>query len=194
MKTLFGKGDGIGLAVLAALAALPVVLAGENICFDAVTAGKIEAPMESQAATNAPADIRDKIVKGVSGGSFLAIAQGKGYPPAMTEGLASFTFTVDSDGDYYLWCRTWWLDECSNSFLINIDEAKPFIFGEDSTFKTWHWVKAPARLKQLTLTKGKHTLTFRNREDGVYLNQILLTADKKYVPVDIETVTTGAGR
>jgi hypothetical protein len=191
MKTLFGIHDGVGLAILAALTALPGVMAGETVCFDAITAEKIEAPMEISAASNAPAEFRDKLGKEVSTGKFLMIAQGKGCPPTMTAGMASFTFTVETDGDYYLWCRTWWLDECSNSFLINIDDAKPFIFGEDSTFKTWHWVKAPLRLKQLTLTKGKHTLTFRNREDGVYLNQILLTSDKKYVPVDIETVTTG---
>ncbi len=176
--------------MLAALVALPCALVGETICFNAVTAEALEAPMEIATSTNAPMEIRDKLEKGAAGGAFLEIAQGKGYPPKMTSGMASFTFTVESEGDYYLWCRSWWLDECGNSFLINIDEAKPFIFGEDSTFKTWHWVKAPARLKQLTLTKGKHVLTFRNREDGVYLNQILLTSDKKYVPVDIETVTS----
>ncbi len=191
MKMKRGKQLGILASVLAAAIALPGVAAGQTLCFDAVTAGKLEAPMEIESASNAPVELRAFLAKGVPDGTYLTLAQGKGYPPAMTAGMAAFTFTIANAGDYYLWCRTWWLDECSNSFWINIDDAKPFIFGEDSTFKTWHWVRAPLRLKQLTLAQGTHTLTFRNREDGVYLNQILLTPDKKYVPVDLETVTSG---
>jgi hypothetical protein len=187
-KTLFIERFGVAI-VLLALSVVPCARAGDAVCFDAVTAEKIEAPMAIAAASNAPAEYRDQLVKGASGGLYLQIAQGKGYPPNVTTGMALFTFTVAQDGDYYLWCRTWWLDECGNSFSMSIDDARPFIFGEDSTFKSWHWVRASLRLKQLTLTKGKHTLTVRNREDGVYLNQILLTLDKKYVPVDVEPVT-----
>ena len=63
-----------------------------------------------------------------------------------------------------------------------------FLFGEDATYKTWHWVKYPVSrtVKPLNLTEGKHTLTFFNREDGVRLDQILLSADKRFVPMDIE--------
>jgi hypothetical protein len=174
------------------LAALPAARADETICLDAASARSIEAPMEIVAASNAPLDIRDTIMKGASGGRYLEIAQGKGNPPKREAGQAVFTVTVPADGDYTLWCRAFWSDECGNSFLINLDQAKPFIIGEDSTFKTWHWVKAPVRLKQLTLTKGVHALTVRNREDGVCLNQLLLTSDKQYVPVDVERVTPQA--
>ena len=190
MKTRSVLRVGALAALLTSFPVLPAAWAGDTICFDAVTAGKIEAPMEIVAASNAPVEFRDKIIKGVSGGTYLEIAQGKGNPPKMTAGMASYTIQIDEEGDYVLWCRTWWLDECSNSFFINVDDANPFVFGEDSTLKTWHWVKAPSRLKQLTLAKGKHTLTIRNREDGVCLNQILLTHDKSYVPVDVEKVTT----
>jgi hypothetical protein len=174
------------------LAAAPVVFAEQTVCLDAVSASSLEAPMEIASATNAPLDLRDKLAKGASGGRYLEIAQGKGNPPDVATGKAVFTIDIPEDGDYILWCRAWWSDECGNSFFINLDEAKPFTLGEDSTFKSWHWVKAPARLKQLTLTKGPHTLTVRNREDGVKLNQILLTNDKQFVPVDVETVTVKA--
>lgn len=164
---------------------LPAVLMADPICFNADTATKVEAPMELAALPAVPADIRDLVSKGPASGKILLIAQGKG-----TEGgVASYTFMVAEAGEYYLWCRTWWLDECGNSFFISLDDAKPFVFGEDSTLKSWHWVRAPLRLKQLTLEKGSHTLTFKNREDGPCLDQILLTSDKNYVPVDVENVT-----
>ncbi len=181
------KGLLLGLGL--ALAALPAVRADVTICFDAVTATTLEAPMEAVAASNAPLDIRDKVSKELSGGRYLEIAQGKGNPPAVEAGKAVYTLAIPEDGDYILWCRAFWSDECGNSFSVNLDDAKPFILGEDSTLKSWHWVKAPLRIKQLTLTKGTHTLTIRNREDGVRLNQILLTTDRQVVPVDAEKVT-----
>lgn len=179
------------LAVLSVASVPFAVQAGDAICLDAADPATLEAPVEVTAVTNAPAEFREKIAKGLSGGRYLEIAQGKGYPPSVTAGVATYTFTIKQAGDYVLWLRAWWIDECGNSFSIHVDEAKPFIFGEDSTFKTWHWVRAPLRLKQLTLTPGTHVLTVRNREDGVALNQILLTPDKNYVPVDIEPVTPG---
>jgi hypothetical protein len=58
---------------------------------------------------------------------------------------------------------------------------------EDSTYKTWHWVHSPPRLPQLALPAGPCTLTVQNREDGVRIDQLLLTTDRRYIPVDIET-------
>ncbi len=179
------------LSALLVAAAPFAVQSADSICLNAAAPATLEAPVEIAAATNAPVEFREKLEKGLAGETFLQIAQGKGYPPDVTTGLATYSFTIEHAGDYVLWCRVWWLDECGNSFSIHIGEAKPFIFGEDSTFKTWHWVRAPLRLKQLTLTPGVHTLTVRNREDGVALHQILLTRDKTYVPVDIEPVTVG---
>jgi len=179
------------LFVLSAHAVPPSLRAGEAICWDAASVETIEAPVAIVEAAQAPVDLRDKIAKGLSGTQYLEVAQGKGYPPNVVTGFATYPFTIAKEGVYYLWCRVWWLDECGNSFAIHIDDAKPFIFGEDATFKTWHWVRAPLRLKQLTLAPGAHTITFRIREDGVALNQVLLTPDKAYVPVDVEPVTAG---
>ncbi len=153
---------------------LPAILVADPICFQADSAAAVQAPMELAALSAGPTEIRDSLAKGASGGKILLIPQGKG-----TEGgSASCAFTVEEEGEYFLWCRTGWLDE-----------AKPFVFGEDATLKSWHWVRAPLRLKQLTLEKGRHTLTLKNREDGAGLDQILLTADKNYVPVDVEAAS-----
>lgn len=131
---------------------------------------------------------------GVSGasGAYLEIPEGAGNPPKLLAGKASFEFDTPEDGQYILWCRVWWEGECSNSYTVNIDDQPGFLFGEDATFKTWHWVKYPVSrtVAPIRLVKGKHTLVFHNREDGVRLDQVLLSTDKRFVPVDKETPGT----
>lgn len=161
------------------LSALTAVRAsGVKICFEAETAELIEAPMVL--VTNG--------IEGASG-AYLEIPEGAGNPPKVEAGKAVFAFETPVDGNFILWCRVWWEGECSNSFTVQIDDQPAFLFGEDATYKVWHWVKYPVArtTKPLQLSKGRHTLTFRNREDGVRLDQVLLSADRRFVPVDIET-------
>ncbi|MDD4101826.1 MAG: hypothetical protein PHU80_04250 [Kiritimatiellae bacterium] len=148
-----------------------------KICLEAETAEVIEAPMVL--VTNG--------IEGASG-AYLEIPEGVGNPPKVTNGKAVLSFEVPSDGVFTLWCRVWWEGECSNSFTGQLDDDPVFLFGEDATYKVWHWVKYPVArtTAPLRLSKGSHTLTFRNREDGVRLDQILLSADRRFVPVDIE--------
>ncbi len=155
--------------------------AGVKICFEAESSSSLEAPMI--VATNG--------VPGASG-AYLEIPEGAGNPPKLMAGKASFSVDVPEDGLFTLWCRVWWEGECSNSFTINVDDTPGFLFGEDATYKVWHWVKYPVSrtVSPIKLAKGKHLLTFHNREDGVRLDQILLSADKRFVPVDIETPGT----
>lgn len=161
-----------------------------QVCLEAESAEGITEPVAliATATNNAAA----KALPGSSGSGCLEIAEGKGKPPKVTSGSASWTFTVTNSAEYVLWCRTYWSDECGNSFSFVIDDGQPFVFGEDSTFKCWHWVQSPKRLKQLKLEPGSHKLTLKNREDGVALDQILITDDRKYCPVGIEAVTVQA--
>ncbi len=151
--------------------------AGVKICFEAETAELIEAPMVL--VTNG--------VEGASG-AYIEIPEGAGNPPKVTSGKAVFTFEVPADGVFTLWCRVWWEGECSNSFTVQVGDHPAFLFGEDATYKVWHWVKYPVArtTAPLRLSKGRHTLVFHNREDGVRLDQVLLSADRRFVPVDIE--------
>ncbi len=159
------------------MAACAAQSAGVKICVEAEAAERLEAPMAVQS-------------NGVAGaaGAYLEIPEGAGNPPKVEAGKAAFTFDVPEDGAFTLWCRVWWEGECSNSFTVSADGQPAFLFGEDATYKTWHWVKYPVSrtVAPLKLAKGRHTLTFHNREDGVRLDQILLSADKRFVPVDIE--------
>ena len=128
-------------------------------------------------------------VEGASG-PYLEIPEGAGNPPKVTAGKAVFTVDIPADAEYTLWARVYWDDECGNSFTVAVDDQPGFLFGEDATCKVWHWVKYPVSrtAKPIRLAKGKHTLAFLNREDGVCLDQVLLSADKRFVPVDIEPV------
>jgi len=173
------------------MAGLGTGLRGETvrICLDATAPDQMEPPMTVGWVSNAPPAVRANLGRDLSTGRFLEIPQGAGNPPKVEGGAAVYTFEVPVSGEYFLWCRVWWSDECGNSFWISLNDAKPFVFGENATFKVWHWLKAPARLKQLQLEKGPQKLVIRNREDGAALSQILLTTDRNYVPVGEEPVT-----
>ena len=152
---------------------------GVKICFEAETAEFCEAPMI--VVTNG--------IEGASGGAYLEIPEDAGNPPELNAGKAVFSVDVPEDGSFTLWCRVWWEGECSNSVNVTVDDQPAFLFGEDATYKVWHWVKYPVSrtTPPVVLAKGKHTLTFHNREDGVRLDQVLLSADKRFVPVGIES-------
>lgn len=155
-------------------------LAKPRICIEAESASRIEFPMR----------ISPKAPDHVSG-QCLEIKEGIGNPPKVMAGKAVYELNIQKEQSYYLWCRVWWNGECSNSLNISLDRKKPFLFGEDSTYREWHWVRYPISRTAcpLFLTKGKHRLELLNREDGVWIDQILLSADKRFVPVDIERTT-----
>ena len=175
-------------AAIFALLSSTAALGDDTICFEAEEMQGVTEPMEIVDTTALEPEAVEKSVKGCSGGKYLQILLGKGKAPKVSC-QATFEFEVSNDATYYLWCRAMWDGECSNSFSISLDDAAPFVFGEDATFNTWHWIKAPPRLKQLKLNAGKHKITIKNREDGVKLDQVLLVSDKSHVPVAAEPVT-----
>lgn len=173
---------------------------GDVLCMEAEAAGVVVPHVRIAEAGKGAVEEAWGIVKGASGNSYIEVPQGKnpasplpGEPKAdcvaSLVGEARYAFEVKSDGSHYMWCRVWWLDSCGNSFAVSIDGARPFTFGQDGTYRRWHWMKAPPRLTQLKLSKGRHTLRISNREDGIRLDQILFTKDRRYVPVGIEDVT-----
>ena len=169
----------IGFVLLSVGVMANGMAAGHKLCFPAVTAEMVEAPMAV-------------VSNGLAGasGPYLEIPEGAGNPPKVMTGKAVYSVEIPADAEYTLWARVWWDGECGNSFTVAFDDLPGFIFGEDATYKVWHWVKYPMSrtAKPIRLTKGKHTLTFNNREDGVCLDQILLSADKRFVPVEVEKV------
>lgn len=179
------------LAALVAVPACPRVWAQSIICFEAESSADVSAPVKAaRPGTRSPATDAQAL-RAASGRGYLEIPEGSGNPPEIKAGSARFAFDIREAGKYYLWCRVWWDNECGNSLRIGIDEARSFTFGQDATYKRWHWVKAPPRLKQLNLSRGGHALTVLNREDGIKLDQLLLVNSRHYVPVGIEESTGG---
>ena len=160
---------------------IPPLSLSAPICVEAESATSLTPPMRIASATNSP-PAEATVLAQASGQAALDVPQGVGKPPEVG-GDATLTFTLPSDGEYILWGRAWWDDECGNSLTLSIDDGRDFSFGQDPTYKTWHWIRSTPRLKQLKLTAGKHTLKIKNREDGIKLDQVLFTKSKRYVPI-----------
>ncbi len=179
---------GCPLSAICSLSSIICITAAAHaatVMVEAESAVETEAPMAL--VTNAVA--AGDVGHAASGGAWLAIPEKAGNPPQLEKGLAKFVVEIPTDGAWYLWARVLWEGECSNSFTIQIDDGSPFIFGEDATFNIWHWVRHPVSrmAKPVQLSKGRHAIVFRNREDGVALDQFLLTTEKRHVPVGIAT-------
>lgn len=164
------------------------VYAKARVTVEAESATTVEPPMVLVHKDAVPENV--KFIAEASGDAYLEIPQGAGNPPENPNGRAVLTLEVPADGAYTLWGRVWWEDECGNSFLVQIDDNPPFLFGENATYKAWHWVRYPVArtAKPIQLKKGTHTITFLNREDGVRLDQVVLSADKRFVPIEREPV------
>ena len=171
------------LIPLLAVAVSGLCHASDRILLEAEAAAQVEAPAIIVKADAPPEGIQ--AVEGASGGAYLAIPQGVGNPPEVITGKAVYPIKVPADGNYTLWLRAWWDDSCGNSVTIQINDSAPFPM-EDTTYKIWHWVRSPPRLPQLKLQAGEAVLVIHNREDGIRIDQILLTTNRRYIPVEIE--------
>lgn len=178
-------------SLVLALSTASLVTAGDVVlCLEAESGTAMTAPLRViKADEDAQHGDMRPVADGASGAAYLEVAQGKGNPPKVSGGTVSYSVALPESGTYTLWCRVWWLDECGNSFGVEVNGERAFTFGQDATYKKWHWVKSPPRLRQLQLKAGTHTLKLLNREDGIRIDQILLSNDRRFVPVDIERVT-----
>ena len=123
---------------------------------------------------------------GETGGSQVwEVAEEAGKPPEGSEGApyggARFEIEMPKAGKVKVWVRAWWEGGCSNSVFVKGEGQGPAIVLTDNTYKTWHWVEPG----EIVLPAGKQTLLLLNREDGVKIDQLLITGDDA-VPQGIE--------
>ncbi|HOX08726.1 MAG TPA: hypothetical protein PK280_20190 [Planctomycetota bacterium] len=106
--------------------------------------------------------------------------------PERTKGSAELAFRAEKDGEYILWIRKWWCCSCGDSFTLQLDDGKPFVFGNDGTTpRHWAWLayQEAGEPRKFRLSAGPHKLVFRNRgESGFRIDQVLWAADPKFVP------------
>jgi hypothetical protein len=151
-------------------------MAESTVCFEAEDSKEIKPPVKVTEIKEKAEDAK------VSGEKVIEIVQGAGEGTNVG-GSAKYKISLKEGGTYFFWARCWWLDSCGNSFNVKIGDKPEFIMGNDGTYKSWHWIKAKVTLK---LDKGSYDLVIGNREDGIKIDQILMTTDRKLIPVDIE--------
>ncbi|MBM4044790.1 MAG: hypothetical protein FJ279_06740 [Planctomycetes bacterium] len=150
--------------------------------FDAATGGRILINAADAVKVDPPMVMVDD--KTAAKGKHIWAPEGPDDKEISIGGSATFKFDAAEPGDYILWVRANWHCSCGNSVNVAIDGAEPTAVGEDGTYQRWHWVKKIG--KTFKLTQGAHTMVVGNREDGAKFDQVLLTKDKDYIPVDIE--------
>jgi len=120
--------------------------------------------------------------------SVLRIPDEKGKPPEgeepdMKYGGAVYDLDIQDAATCKVWLRVWWEGACGNTIYVKMDDGKAVTVGNDGTYDAWHWLEAPITYP---LTQGPHKLVLLNREDGIRVDQILLTDDMEYFPQGIE--------
>jgi len=110
--------------------------------------------------------------KGASGGMAISVPEGAGCRRGVNDpGHATYHLTIAADGLYYTWFRVWWQGTCSNSLFGSLTPALPRFSVMGNVFKKWHWVHGPmAKLKA-----GHAEMEIGYREDGIWVDQVLLT-------------------
>lgn len=105
------------------------------------------------------------------------------------KGKIAFDFEIEETDKYMLWARVKWLDGCGNSFNVVMNDGPMIVLGGGGTYGVWQWIRIKGKDGEFRLSKGKHTLEFRSREDGTSLDQILLTTndDKEAQPQGIRS-------
>jgi hypothetical protein len=114
------------------------------------------------------------------GGKVVALPSGsiKSRSPG---GLAAFEFEAIKAGRYHAWVHSYWRHSCANSCSLTVDDSNAYTVGQDAVFNAWHWVKAGS----YELDEGTHRLTILGREDGIRIDQVLMTNDKDFMPSGI---------
>jgi hypothetical protein len=114
----------------------------------------------------------------------------RGYPNAAAPGYARLAFTAPETGNYRVWLRVRWSDDCGDSLDVVVDgRFLGTVQGNaDKDNPRWMWLPLGRAQAPITvhLEAGKeHALTLANREDDLWFDQILL--------VDAEAVVEPVG-
>ena len=119
------------------------------------------------------------------------------------QGTATFTVNVPVSGVYSLWCRILSPTADRDSIYLSVDGGTEDVFdtAEGSLTNAWQWTVVNGRIginstnalavnpRTFLLSAGAHNITFRGREAGTGLDQMLVTNDPNFVPDIIFSIT-----
>jgi hypothetical protein len=131
--------------------------------------GLLSAPMVIQSSTTA------------SGGQFVVVPESSGnnYDPTTNggPGQVSLPFTIPQGGTYALWARTIAPNGGSDSFYVTSrGTLVREWFVPIST--AWQWNK----IAEVFVAAGSFNVEFRQREDGIRLDRVIVTNNLSFVP------------
>lgn len=152
---------------LCTLRAMAGETADDTLCFEAEHANRMTAPMQP------------RVDDAGSAGICIGIPEGAGAREAHAResGIVVYGVHVARAARYTLWMRVLWEDDCGNSVAVQFDQG-PQRSLTGGRFKQWQWLRAAA----VRLDAGDHQLTLAGREDGVWIDQLLLTPHPRRVP------------
>jgi hypothetical protein len=145
--------------------------AGYHILLEAEALGAVAAPFE----------VEDRKPEETSGGKCLMVPIGLAKAKKL-EGELTFDLELPAAETAHFWLRVYWTGSCSNSLNMKLGKLPKMLVGEDGTYKQWHWIRGPV----VPLAAGSHPVVITAREDDIRIDQLLVTADKRYVPMGIE--------
>jgi hypothetical protein len=166
-------------SLILALAAIPASAA--TLCFEAEHVNAMTRPWE--------------IVEypGASGGLAISLPEGGGTGGCFVgePGTARYTLKVPEAGSWSVWLRVRWNGVCSNSVMLSVGRVRRRV--STKTLGAWHWRRAGA----FPLKAGTVEIRLSNREDGVWVDQILLTMDRLKLatkPEPANIIPTGSSK
>jgi hypothetical protein len=154
---------------LAGLLMLSRVLSAGSLCFEAEYANELSYPFEIAE------------FDGASNGLAICVDEGAGSECAFERGRsgsAVYRLQLADGGSCYVWLRVYFNSLCSNSVYVQVGTGRQTGVMSD-VLRRWHWT----RCGPLALKAGENLLTIGNREDGIAIDQVLLTsADTRLEP------------
>lgn len=123
-----------------------------------------------------------------SGARFVMVPDARGNdPPDGGPGQIAVEIDLEAEVIHRIWARVIGDGDNDNSFFVSIDDDDEFIWDikdrHGDLVRRWRWLPVKDREgRAATLDGGKHSLTFRNREDGRLLDAIFITSDPDLVP------------
>lgn len=122
-----------------------------------------------------------------SEGKMVGAANGSGnFYNSPGVGVVSFTVVVEQAGDYRLWTRTQASSGSDDSFFIQMNNGSNHIF-DVAWSNSPAWNAATSRdiggnVLTFRLDAGVNTIKVKLREDGTFLDKMLLTNDLEFIP------------
>lgn len=122
--------------------------------------------------------------------SYLTIPNGSGdvLDDPSQGSYAEYVFNLPMNGYYHILAKTLTNDDADDSVYISIDNGPPHLWAfAHGGGQWWLWDKPSDGQgfigpRWYLLTAGQHTLRITQREDGVKIDQFLITNDADYMP------------